>query len=190
MEAAANTAPYTSSERIRFIALSAGFVAGVLNAFVARLLMRGIALVAFGEGSFSLGGTAVIFMFGALAGPLLGLIYGFTLYKLRTRDVVKGLLFGIILLVTLQLLGLYVSPEFRAELMMIGPIGFVAFGAMNFAFVLTLAFFTPWLDKRWPSDGSARKAESIVSAIFGLLALAGLVLIAVEIGGRLLGVLE
>ncbi len=58
--------------RSRFIGLLAGFSAGVLSAIIARLLMRLIALLMFGQGSFSIGGTAVIFMFGALVGPLFG----------------------------------------------------------------------------------------------------------------------
>jgi hypothetical protein len=190
MEASTQTQLNRSRQRDRFIALSAGFASGVLNAIVARLLMRGIALVEFGEGSFSFGGTATIFLFGALVGPLLGLLYGRTLYRLRTREVVKGLLFGLILLVTLQLLGLYVAPDFRAELMDVGPLGFAAFAAMNFAFVLTLAFLTPWLDRVWPKDPSGQTLVTIVTVVFGLLALTGLGLLAYEIGGRLLGLVK
>lgn len=176
--------------RRRLIGLLAGFIAGVLNAIVARLLMRGIALLAFGAGSFSWGGTAVIFAFGALVGPLLGLIYATTLFRLRVHEPVKGLLFGLVLLSTLQVLGLYVAPDFRAELMVVGPLGFLAFVAMNFAFVFTLAPLTAWLDRVWPYDDSRRMVETILTAIFGLLALAGLALLTFEIGGRLLGLLE
>jgi hypothetical protein len=173
-----------------FIALLAGFVAGVLNAAFARLLMRGIALYQFGAGSFSWGGTAVIFLFGALVGPLFGLLYHKTIYKLRAHDLVKGLLFGIVLLFTFQLLGIYVSPDFRAELMAVGPLGFVAFTAMNIVFVLTLALLTPWLENTWPRTDSRQGLESTFVVIFGLLALGGLILLVVEIGGRLLGLVE
>ena len=67
--------------RMHFIGLLAGLIAGVLNAVVARVLMRVIALLAFGQGSFTVDGTAVIFMFGVLVGPLFGLIYRSTLRK-------------------------------------------------------------------------------------------------------------
>ncbi len=184
--------PTTSSLclRMRFIGLLAGLIAGVLNAVMARALMRVIALLAFGQGSFSVGGTAVIFMFGALVGPLLGLIYRSTLYKMRAHELVKGLLFGLILVITLQVPGLFIAPEFAAELMAVGPLGFAVFAAMNLAFVLTLAALTAWLEQVWPRDESRKAVEASLTAVFGLLAIAGLVLLVVEIVGRLLGFVE
>jgi hypothetical protein len=177
-------------ERSRFIGLLAGFSAGVLNAVVARLLMRGIALLMFGRGSFSLGGTAIIFMFGALAGPLFGLLYRSTLYKIRATDLVKGLLFGLVLLVTLQLPILFLFPGFRAELMAVGPLGFAILTVMNFSFVLTLAGIIAWLEKTWPRDATRQKSEQIATMALGLLALSGFLLLFIEIVGRLLGLIE
>jgi hypothetical protein len=173
--------------RRRFIGLLAGFSAGVLNAMVARLLMRLIALFMFGHGSFSLGGTAVIFMFGGLVGPLFGLTYCATVYRLRAADLVKGLLFGLLLLVTLQASVLFIVPDFGAELMAVGPLGYAAFALMNFSYVLTLAGMAAWLEKAWPRDDSHQRSERITSAALGLLALAGLLLLLVEIVGRALG---
>jgi MFS family permease len=181
-------AVFDHRRRHLFIALFAGLLAGVLNAIFARLLMRGILLYTSGTGSFSWGGTAVIFAFGALVGPLFGLLYHKTIYKLRTHDLVKGLLFGLVLLSTIQVLGIYVSPEFRAELMAVGPLGFVVFTAMNLAFVLTLALMTGWLEREWPLDDSRHAIETTFTAVLGLLALGGLILLVVEIFGRLLGV--
>ncbi|HJS18618.1 MAG TPA: hypothetical protein VJ785_07705 [Anaerolineales bacterium] len=151
--------------RARFIGLLAGFSAGVLNAIVARALMRVIALLMFGRGSFSVGGTAVIFMFGALAGPLFVLIYRSTLYKMR-------------------------APEFRAELMAVGPLGFAIFAVMNFSFVLTLAGLVAWLEKAWSRDATRPRIEQVASTALGFLALSGLLLLLVEIGGRALGLIE
>jgi hypothetical protein len=176
--------------RTRFIGLAAGLIAGVLNAGVARVLMRIIALIQFGHGSFSVAGTAVIFMFGMLVGPLFGLLYRGTLYRLRAPWPLKGLLFGLILVVTLQVPGLYLAPEFMRELMAVGPLGFAVFGVMNFAFVLTLAALTPWLEWTWPRDDSRAGAESGLTAVFGFLALCGLALLIYEIGGRLLGIVK
>jgi hypothetical protein len=173
--------------RTRFIGLLAGCIAGVLNAVVARALMRAIALLVFGTGSFSWGGTAVIFMFGTLVGPLFGLIYCSTFHQLRASALVKGLLFGLVLLITLQVPGLFIAPEFRAELTVVGPLGFAVFGAMNFAFVLTLAGLTAWLEKVWPRDEALKRIEGSLATILGLLALAGLALLVVEIAGQLLG---
>ena len=189
MEASAETAN-SLRLRTRFIGLLAGLVAGVSNAVVARVLMRVIALLAFGEGSFTVGGTAVIFMFGALVGPLFGLIYRSTLYKMRAHELVKGLLFGLVLLVTLQVPGLFIAPDFLAELMAVGPLGFAVFAAMNLAFVLTLAALTAWLERAWPHDESRKEVEASLTTVFGLLALAGLALLVVEIVGRLLGFVE
>jgi hypothetical protein len=171
-----------------FIALFAGFMAGLLNAILARLIMRGIALYQFGRGSFSWGGTAVIVVFGVLVGPLFGLLYRNTFYKVKAHTLVKGFLFGLLLLFTIQLLGVYISPEFRAEIMAVGPLGFAAFAAMNFAFVLTLAPLIQWLERTWPRSDSRQALETIFTAILGLLALSGFILLVVEIGGRVLGI--
>lgn len=176
--------------RARFIGLAAGFSAGVLNAIVARVLMRVIALMMFGRGSFSVGGTAVIFMFGALVGPLFGSIYRSTLYKMRAPDLVKGTLFGLVLMVTLQVPGLFIAPDFREELMAVGWLGFAIFALMNFSFVLTLAGLVAWLEKTWPQDLAQRRRERIATMILGLLALAGLLLMLVEMIGRPLGLIE
>jgi MFS family permease len=176
--------------RARFIGLLAGFSAGVLNAIVARLLMRGIALLMFGRGSFSLGGTAVIFMFGALVGPLFGLLYHSTLYKIRAPDLVKGLLFGLVLLVTLQVPVLFILPEFRAELMAVGMLGFSTFTVMNFSFVFMLAGLVAWLEKTWPRDAKRQKSERVATMALRLLALSGFLLLFVEIVGRPLGLIE
>jgi hypothetical protein len=176
--------------RARFIGLSAGFAAGVLNAIVARLLMRLVALLATGHGTFSLGGTAVIFMFGALVGPLFGAIYHSTLFKIRLPDLVKGLLFGLVLMLALQVPGLFIAPDFRRELMVIGPLGFAIFLLMNLSFVLTLAGLVAWLERLWPRDASRLRSERITSSVLGLLALTGLLLLLVEMIGRPLGLIE
>jgi hypothetical protein len=178
------------SARATFIGLLSGFSAGLLNAVVARVLMRVIALLMFGEGSFSIGGTAVIFMFGALVGPVFGWIYRATLYRLHTPEVVKGLLFGLVALVTLQIPGLYISPEFRAELMAAGPLGFPIFLLMNMSFMLTLAGMVAWLEKTWPNEGKNKRIERIASIALGLLAIVGLILLLVEIIGRPLGLID
>ncbi len=177
-------------ERALFIGLLAGFSAGVLNAIIARLLMRVTALLMFGRGSFSVYGTAIIFMFGALVGPLFGWIYRSTLYKMRAPELVKGLIFGLVLLVTLQVPVLFIFPEFGAELMVVGPLGFAIFAVMNFTFVLILAALTAWLEKIWPRDESRKGVEAVLTAVLGLLALAGLSLLVVEIVGRPLGIVE
>ena len=189
MESTLRTNMYLRTHN-HFIGLLAGFSAGVLNAVVARLLMRVIALLMSGHGSFSLGGTAVIFMFGALVGPLFGWIYRSTLYKIRLPELVKGLLFGLVLLVTLQIPGLYISPDFRAELMAVGPLGFAIFALMNFSFVLTLAWLVAWLDKVVPEDTARQKRERGAATALGLLALIGLLLLLVEILGRPLGFIK
>jgi hypothetical protein len=176
--------------RSLFIGLLAGFGAGVLNAVVARLLMRAIALLMFGQGSFSIGGTAVIFMFGALVGPLFGVIYSFTLYRLGAHDLIKGLLFGLVLMFTLQVPGLFLAPDFLAELMAVGPLAFAIFALMNFSYVLTLAWLVGWLQRNWPLDPARQRLERITTTILGLMALVGLVLLLVEIVGRPLGLID
>lgn len=177
-------------QRARLVGLLSGLsAAGLLNAIIARILMRIIALLMFGQGSFTVGGTAVIFIFGALVGPLFGWIYRSTLYKMPVPEQVKGLLFGLILLVTLQLPGLVIAPEFRSELMAVGPLGFAIFTLMNFSFVLTLALMVAWLEKVLPRGAVWQRKGRIAYVAMLILAFAGLLLLAIEMLGRPLGLI-
>lgn len=178
-----------SRARTLFIGLLSGFCAGLLNAAFARLLMRLIALQTSGRGSFSIEGTANIFLFGALIGPLAGAIYIFTLYKILAHNLLKGLLFGLILVAVIQVPGLLIAPDFRAELMAAGALGLPVFALMNFAFVLTLAVFTAWFNKSWRKDARWHFAERLGLAVLGLMALLGFVLLLVEMVGRPLGLI-
>lgn len=152
--------------------------------------MRGVALLLGGPGSFSIGGTLNIFAFGALAGPLFGLAYHTWFARLKFPAPVRGLLFGLLLAITLQLPGLIIAPDFRAELMVIGPLGFGIFALMNVAFVVSLAWIAAWLDQAWPTDDARRHIEQPVTLIFTLLAVAGLALLVFEIGRQILTLLR
>lgn len=178
--------------RIRslFTGLLGGFSAGILNAVFARLLMRVIALVVLGRGSFSVEGTATILIAGVLSGTLFGPLYRSTFYKVRAPTLVKGLLFGIAGLVTLQVPTLFLHPDFRRELMVVGPLGFAVFALMNFAFSLTLAGLVAWLEKTWPRDASRQTIERIVTVVLGLVALGGLGLMFIGIVAMPLGLMK
>jgi hypothetical protein len=90
----------------------------------------------------------------------------------------------------LQLPGLFIAPDFRAELMAVGPLGFAIFALMNFSFVLTLAWMVAWLERVWPRDETRQRSERLAATALGLLALTGLLLLLVEMVGRPLGFIE
>ncbi len=93
-------------------------------------------------------------------------------------------------MVTLQVPGLFIAPDFRAELMAVGALGFAIFALMNITFVLTLAAIVARLEKDWPRDNRYQRGERITTTALGLLALTGLVLLLVEIVGRPLGFIK
>jgi hypothetical protein len=177
-------------QRACFIGLSAGLLAGLLTALLARLAMRVVALVEFGSGSFSLGGTAVILVFGALSGPLLGLLYRATFYRLPIRAGWRGLLYMLALLLCLQVPILFIVPDFAAELMVAGRLGLGVFVAFNVAYVLSLVPLSAWLEQRWPPATARPAVETGLTVLLGLLALGGLVTLAWELGGRVLGLVH
>lgn len=193
METTLQASPASSTAarlRTPFVGLLAGLLAGLLNAILARVLMRIVALVVSGQGSFSVGGTAAIFGFAMLLGPLLGIVYRAVWRFLPGPTLVKGLVYGIALVIVFQIPVLYIVPDFRQELMIAGPVGFGVFGLINFAFVLTLARLTAWLEDAWPRDGSRRAAVMVGTVALGLLALGGLGVLVYELGGRLVGLVE
>ena len=81
-------------------------------------------------------------------------------------------------------------PDFAAEIMAVGPVGYGAFAGMNAAYCLILAGLAAWIDKRWPHDDSRLETEVIVIIILGLVAIGAFGLLAYEIGGRALGLVR
>ena len=168
------------NQRALFTGLLAGLIAGVLGGVVARILMRVIALIVTGRGEFSIGGTLGILMIGGLIGPLFGLIYRSTIFKLNAPWPMKGLFYSLVLLIGFQLPALYVFLGLREELMIVGPLGFPIFALMNFSFTLILAAATAWLEKAWNDEPGRERFEKIAVGVLGLMALASLVLLLVE----------
>ena len=173
-----------------FIGLTAGFGAGVLGGLVARGLMRVIAISMGGVGNFSVGGTANIVMFGVMGGTVFGLLYATTIGRIRTHWLVRGLIFALVLGALIQLPIMLAVPDFAAEIMAVGPVGYGVFAGMNVAYSLILAGLAAWLDKRWPNDDSQRETEVTVLIVLGVIALIGFGVLAYEIGGRALGLVR
>src|SRR5687767_1107682 len=123
-----NETALTSRTRLRFAALSSGLLAGLINAAIARVLMRIVALIISGRGGFSIGGTLNIFMIGALLGTMFGAAYGALHDRLPGKPMVKGVIFAAIMVFVFQIPVLYLVPEFRDEVMANGGLGLAVFG--------------------------------------------------------------
>lgn len=187
---AATTSAFSSRLRSPFVGLLAGLLSGLGNAVIARILMRIVALSAGGRGNFSVGGTLNIFLIAALLGPLLGVCYAGLRRWLPGRGAIRGLIFGLILLVMLQGPILMIVPEFRAEIMAVGTLGIAVFVLINLCFSVGLGVVEAQVDRTWPTDDSRRTTMQVGIVVLGLLALAGLGLLLYQLGGRMLGLVD
>lgn len=186
-------APASLAARLRtpFIGLLSGLLAALLNAVIARLLMRVVALAMGGRGDFTIEGTAVIFMFGALLGPLLGLLFVGLRRWLPAHWLLRAGAFALILAAVFQLPIFFIVPDFAAEIMAVGGLGLGVFALINLAFCGLLAWIHARLDQRWPADSAGREVPTTIgTVILGLLAAGGLAALAYELGGRLIGVVD
>jgi len=95
--------------RLAASALSGALTGAVVGGLGARLAMRGVALIGRMEPSFTLGGTLVIGIMGAILGLLGGVLLGLVWRWLPGRALVKGATFGGIVTVLVAILFLRVS---------------------------------------------------------------------------------
>lgn len=149
------------------IGLAAGAVAGILIGGVgARVAMRVVALLGEGQPSFTLDGTLLILIMGAVLGTLGGLGFALLRWALRLgkktsplRNLAAGAAYGGVLAV------LVAVPFFRApegELSLAPPlVGAALFCWIPLAYGLALGAAAPWLERRLAAD---RRAASQTAA--------------------------
>ena len=112
--------------------LAVGAIAGlgagtVIGGTGARLAMRGVALVTDLDPNFTLGGTMIIFVFGAIMGLVFGLPYSWLWRRLPLPGRITGLLYGLTLSL-LFALPLFFSQQ-NGEFSLVTPlVGFSLFG--------------------------------------------------------------
>ena len=144
----------------------AGLVAGAaIGGIGARLAMRGVALAAGLEPGFTLGGTMIIFVLGAIMGMVFGLPYGWLWRLLPLPGRVTGLLYGL----TLNLV--FVLPLFfnqrNGEFGLVTPlVGFSLFGPIPIFYGLGLQWLSGRVEKHFTT------VHQISVAWFGALLLA------------------
>jgi len=184
------TAERISTARLRtpYVAMLSGVLAGLVNAVIARLLMRVVALVATGRGGFSILGTLNIFLFAILLGSVMGLGFGAIRRWLPGPPAVKGLLYSAILVVVFQIPVLLIVCDFAAEIMAVGTVGIAVFALINLAYCQLLAHLYDYVDRRVPDTLSGGMIGGTV--VLGLVALTGLGVLVYEIGGRAVGLVR
>ncbi len=163
----------------------AGLLAGaVIGGIGARLAMRIVALVVGSQPSFTLTGTVLILLMGAILGIPLGLLYVALRRVWRWPDVWLGLLLGIALLLLL-VVPLFASQP-GGEFGLLSPLaGIVLFGVLPVGFGLALAWLVPFLEQRF-AGSPARQTSVVWVALFGLTALLALISMSSLLGERVI----
>ena len=178
----------TAKLRMPYVAMMSGVLAGLVNAVIARLLMRVVALVATGRGDFSILGTLNIFMFAIILGSLMGLAFGAIRRWLPGPPAVKGLLYSAVLAVVFQIPVMFIVRDFAAEIMAVGTVGIAVFALINLAYCQLLAHLYSYVDRRVPETLSGGMVGGAV--VLGLVALVGLAVLVYGIGGRAVGLVR
>ncbi len=149
------------------VGVLSGIVGGIVAGVGARIAMRIVALIAEGQGSFSLGGTLAILLFGAVLGIVFGPLFVGVRRWLPGPAWLKGLTFGV------AGAFIFIAPPFflvepEGELAIVSPlVGFSLFGPLPVAFGLVVAPLTGWLDRKYQS-APERRVNLVWFALFGL----------------------
>lgn len=145
----------------------AGVVAGVAAGVAARVAMRLFIVGIGGSPDFTLAGTAAILFFGVVFGTGAGAFYAMIRRWLPGPWPIRGLLFGALLIATLELPTLIVEP---AEAGPNPPLGMALFAGVALAFGIVAAAIAPVVERRIGRVG--RQGPVIgLSAIVGIISL-------------------
>ncbi len=163
----------------------AGLLAGaVIGGIGARLAMRVVALVVGSQPSFTLTGTVLIVLMGAILGIPLGLLYIALRRVWRGPDGWLGLLMGVTLLLLL-VVPLFTSQP-GGEFGLLSPLaGIALFGVLPVGFGLALAWLVPFLERRF-AGSPARQTSVVWVALFALTALLALISMSSLLGERVI----
>lgn len=123
----------------------AGAAAGVLWGIGARGAMRAVALAAGDRTEFTVGGTAMILVAGAILGAVLGLIFAAVRRWLPGNGADQGSIAGSFLLVFLLLPLTLFGP---VEIDRVGLVGLSSFGTLFIIFGASLGALLSRLDRR------------------------------------------
>jgi hypothetical protein len=150
------------------LGLLAGMLGGVVAGVGARIAMRVVALVTSGVGSFSLGGTLAILLFGVILGMPFGMLFVGVRRWLPGAPLWKGLIFGAALAL------IFVAPPFlliepEGELALVSPlVGLGLFAPLPLVYGVVVAVAAEWLGKKY----AAAPRQSVGVAWFGLMGVA------------------
>ena len=149
------------------IGVLSGIAGGIVAGTGARITMRIVALIAEGRGSFSLGGTLAILIFGAVLGIPFGLLFVGVRRWLPGPAWLKGLIFGAAgALIFVAPPFLLVEPE--GELAIVSPlIGLSLFAPLPVAYGLVAAPLAHWLDHKHRA-APERRVGVVWFALFAL----------------------
>jgi hypothetical protein len=151
------------------IGLAAGAVGGVVAGLGARLAMRGVALAAGLETSFTLGGTLVIVIFGLMLGTPFGVGFMALRSLLPGAGAWKGLVYGLLLFVVFLAPPLLFYRE--GEALLASPlIGVSLFAPLPLAYGITVAGAALFVESRLHRTAAPRPAIRLPAVVTQTLA--------------------
>ena len=179
--------------RLAGVGVLAGLLAGLAAGIVARIDMRVVAVTAGMRPVFTVGGSLVPVLIGAIVGAPFGMIFALVRPHMpgpRPGWWVKGLVFGLLLFLILELPLYLWQPDFRSELALApGHLGIALFGVLPLIFGVLVGQAARRLDGRLPANlepGSETLAGFFALLILGLvgtgLVVYGIVLAFIEAG--------
>lgn len=160
----------------------AGMIAGVLAGIGARIAMRIVALASESPVEFTVEGTVGILIIGVLVSVFPGILYALVSGYLPGPWAIRGLLFGLALLLVIGLRFLF---GIEGGELARGPldVGRSLFAALFLAYGLALGVVTDWLAPRIPMP---RRSPGVVIGycaltLIGLLSLVVVILLIIQL---------
>lgn len=160
-----------AEERVRSMAAgaAAGMIGGLLAGIAARVAMRLFAVAIDQPVGFTVEGTLIIVVVGALGGAAFGILYAAVRRFLPGPWLVRGILFGAILIAAVLL------PSFAASIDEAGPdpvLGAILFSGVTMVLAIGIAASHPLVDPRVNTTTVRAGLAETVALCVGVLSLA------------------